>query len=110
MKILLDENMPYKLLFALREEGHETESIHSLKLTGIRNGELYQLARDQFDLLFTKDVGFNEWAKGIKEKHHVNFVFVILPQKSQDLFVHDFMGAFRKTDWTRHLHAASWPA
>ena len=42
MKILLDENMPHKLLFALRDEGHDSESIHSLKLTGIKNGELYQ--------------------------------------------------------------------
>jgi predicted nuclease of predicted toxin-antitoxin system len=30
VKILLDENLPYKLVAALRAEGHETQSVHSL--------------------------------------------------------------------------------
>ena len=38
MRILLDENMPRKLLAALAAEAHEVESVKSLKLAGIDNG------------------------------------------------------------------------
>lgn len=41
MKILLDENMPRKLLGALIAEGQEVDSVKSLKLQGIDNGALY---------------------------------------------------------------------
>ena len=44
MRILLDENMPRKLLAALTAEGHEVDSIQSLQLQGIDNGALYELA------------------------------------------------------------------
>jgi hypothetical protein len=35
VRILLDENMPRKLLAALAAEGHEVESVKSLQLVGI---------------------------------------------------------------------------
>ena len=58
VKILLDENLPRKLVAALRAEGHEVESVHTLKLQGLENGKLYEFARDSFDICFTRDVGF----------------------------------------------------
>ena len=58
MKILLDENLPRKLVAALRAEGHEVESVQTLRLQGLDNGKLYEFARDRFDLCFTRDVGF----------------------------------------------------
>ena len=60
MKILLDENMPHNLVTALRAEGHEIESVHTLGIAGVKNGELYKIIKNDYDLLFTKDVGFNE--------------------------------------------------
>lgn len=66
MKILLDENMPHNLVKALRAEGHQVESVHTLGIAGIKNGELHRIVRDEFDLLFTKDAGFNEWVQKIK--------------------------------------------
>lgn len=109
MRIFLDENMPHKLAESLRAEGHEVESVHTLGVTGVKNGELYQMVRDQYDLLFTKDAGFNEWAKKVKEGHRVKFVLVALPQKSQDFFVKDFMTKFSKTNWAKHIHGNAWP-
>lgn len=38
MRILLDENMPRKLLAALASEGHEVDSVKTLQLAGIDNG------------------------------------------------------------------------
>lgn len=109
MRILFDENMPHKLVEVLRSEGHEVESIHTLGIAGVKNGELYRLVKDGYDLLFTKDAAFNEWAKKVKEGHRVKYVLVTLPQKSQDLFVKDFSAKFLKTNWTNHIHGNAWP-
>ena len=54
MRILLDENLPRKLVNALRAEGHEVESVHTLRMQGLDNGALYQLACAKFDLCFTR--------------------------------------------------------
>lgn len=59
MRILLDENMPRKLLSALVAEGHEVDSVQSLQLQGIDNGALYQLAVSNYDLCFTRDAEFS---------------------------------------------------
>ena len=109
MKILLDENMPHNLVKAISKEGHKAESVHTLDMAGVKNGELYRFARDQYDLLFTKDAAFNEWVKKIKEDHRVKYVFVTLPQQSQGIFVEDFMARFCKTDWSKHIHGNTWP-
>jgi len=44
VRILIDENMPRKLLAALVAEGHEVDSVKSLQLAGIGNGAFYQMA------------------------------------------------------------------
>lgn len=51
MRILLDENMPHKLLAALTSDGHEVDSIQSLQLQGIDNGALYEFAATNYDLV-----------------------------------------------------------
>lgn len=109
MRILLDENMPHHLVKALCAEGHEAESVHTLNMAGVKNGDLYRMVKDEYDLLFTKDGAFNEWAKKIKEDRRVKYVLVTLPQKSQDLFVKDFIAEFRKTDWAKRAHGNPWP-
>ena len=48
MKILLDENLPRKLVTALRAEGHEVESVITLRMQGLDNGRLYQFAIQNF--------------------------------------------------------------
>ena len=67
MRVLFDENMPHDLVKTLRAEGHEVESVHTLGIVGVKNGELYRLVRNEYDLLFSKDAAFNEWAKKVKE-------------------------------------------
>jgi hypothetical protein len=58
VKILLDENLPRKLVAALRAEGHHVESVHTLRMQGLDNGALYRFASGNFDLCFTRDAGF----------------------------------------------------
>lgn len=109
MKILLDENLPRKLVTALRAEGHEVESVHTLQLQGLENGSLYEFARDSFDLCFTRDAGF---AHNIRQKSPsagLKLLRVTLPQKAQDEFVLDFISAFRVTDWNKFSSGNDWP-
>jgi len=37
VKILLDENMPHNLVKALRVQGHDVESVHTLGIAGVKN-------------------------------------------------------------------------
>ena len=109
MIILLDENMPRKLIEALRNEGHRVESVLSLRLAGVDNGRLYRLALTTYDLLFTKDAGFAEWTRHSRLQRRVKVVRVVIPQQPQDDFVRAFMSEFRRTDWLTFTHGDSWP-
>ena len=109
MKILLDENLPRKLVQALRLEGHETDSIHTLRMQGLDNGRLYQFAMQNYDLCFTRDFGFAHNARQGPPPDRLKLLRVTLPQKPQDEFIADFMVAFRRTNWAGFHHGNEWP-
>jgi predicted nuclease of predicted toxin-antitoxin system len=109
VKILLDENLPRKLVAALRTEGHEAESVHTLRLQGLENGKLYEFARDSFDLCFTRDAGFANNVRQGKLPSRLKLLRVTLSQKPQDEFVLDFISVFRTSDWTQFHHGDDWP-
>ncbi len=94
---------------ALRAEGHEVESVHTLRLQGLENGKLYQIARDSFDLCFTRDRGFVNNVRDDVQLSRLRILRVTLPQKQQDAFVVDFVSAFRVTDWEHFRHGDDWP-
>ena len=109
MKILLDENLPRKLVAALRAEGHDVESVHTLRLQGLENGKLYEFARDSFDLCFTRDAGFANNVRQGAPPSRLKLLRVTLQQKPQDEFVLDFISVFRASDWTQFGHGDDWP-
>lgn len=108
MRILLDENMPRKLLVALVAEGHVVDSVKSLQLQGIDNGALYQLAATNYDLCFTRDAEFSRRVLS-KPAAHLKLVHVVIPQTRQDEFVKQFLRMFRETDWSSHKSGDDWP-
>ncbi len=55
MKILLDENLDWRLGRELA--GHHVSSVSLIGWAGIKNGELLRRAEDQFDVLVTMDKG-----------------------------------------------------
>ena len=71
MKILIDENLPRLRVEALRSEGQEAESVHTLHQQGIDNGRLYALACREYDLCFTRDAGFAHNARQGEESRSV---------------------------------------
>ena len=109
MKILLDENMPRKLLAALIAERHDVDSVRSLQLQGIDNGALYQFAASSYDLCFTRDAEFSKRVASSKEVVRVKLVHVVIPQTRQDEFVQQFLIEFRKTDWSKPSSSQDWP-
>lgn len=109
MKILLDENLPRKLVAALREEGHEVESVHTLRMQGLDNGRLYQFAIQNFDVCFTRDFGFTNNVRQGQLPAKFKLLRVTLEQKPQDEFIKDFIAVFRTTDLNRFQHGDDWP-
>jgi len=109
VRILLDENLPRKLVAALRAEGHEVESVHTLRMQGWDNGRLYQFALRNLDLCFTRDLGFANNVRQGPRPAKLKLRRVTLPQKPQDELVADFISAFQATDFTRFRHGDDWP-
>ena len=109
MKILLDENLPRKLVAALRTEGHEVESVITLRMQGLDNGRLYQFAIQNFDVCFTRDFGFVNNVRQGKAPEKFKLLRVTLEQKPQDEFIKDFMAAFGAADMTQFQHGDDWP-
>jgi len=109
VKILLDENLPRKLVAALRAQGHEVESVHTLRMQGLDNGRLYQFAREKFELCFTRDAGFANNVRQSPAPVGFKLLRVTLAQKPQDLFIADFLSAFAATKWSEVQHGADWP-
>ena len=109
MKILLDENLPRKLVSALRTAGHEVESVHTLRMQGLDNGRLYQFAVENFEVCFTRDYGFAHNVRQGAPPEHFKLLRVVLPQKPQDEFVQSFMAAFQTSDLGQFQHGDDWP-
>jgi predicted nuclease of predicted toxin-antitoxin system len=109
VKILLDENLPGKLVSALRAEGHEVESVHTLRMQGLDNGRLYRFARENFEICFTRDAGFAHNVRQGPAPAQFKLLRVTLAQKPQDEFVADFTSAFRTTNWDKFGHGDDWP-
>lgn len=53
MKILLDENLDWRLERHL--PGHEVESVPLIGWAGVGNGELLERAQDRFEIFITMD-------------------------------------------------------
>jgi predicted nuclease of predicted toxin-antitoxin system len=109
VKILLDENLPRKLVGALRAEGHHVESIQTLRMQGLDNGALYRFASSNFDLCFTRDAGFAHNVRQGRESAGFKLLRVTLSQLPQDEFVSAFIAVFRGTEWKDFAHGSEWP-
>jgi predicted nuclease of predicted toxin-antitoxin system len=109
VKILVDENLPRKLVAALRADGHEVESVHTLRMQGRDNGRLYQFAIENFDVCFTRDFGFTHNVRLGRPPEKFKLLRVTLEQKPQDEFINDFIAAFRALDLNKFQHGDDWP-
>ena len=78
-KILLDENLPKRLLYRLLDYGYHTESVRSMEWLSLKNGKLMaKIAEYGFDIFLTSD-------KKIRYEQNIQkipFAIVILDVKN----------------------------
>lgn len=101
--------MPESLVAALARLGHQVDSVNQLKLKGIDNGTLYRQVAADYDLCFTRDVGFAHNVRQMGEPSRVKLLRVTVPQQRVEAFVSAFIDAFLKSDWSKYVTGADWP-
>ena len=77
MRILLDENLPARLVGALRALGHDVEHVYSKDLSGSPDAEVRALAESEDRLLITQDRRFAD-ARQFAQGTHPGLVLVRL--------------------------------
>lgn len=58
MKILVDENIPFQTVKALRTMGHDVLDIRNTQNAGMTDKALWDLAQSEHRLVITTDKGF----------------------------------------------------
>jgi len=101
--------MPESLMPALRRLGHQVDSINSLRLKGIDDVTLYRDVAKDYDLCFTRDVGFAHNVGQVREGIDVRLLRVVLPQQRTAQFVPLFIQAFEQSDWFAYANGSDWP-
>jgi predicted nuclease of predicted toxin-antitoxin system len=77
MKILLDENLPMRLMSALRALGHDVEHVYSKDLSGKPDDDVRALAQAESRFLITQDRRFAD-ARVFADGTHAGLLFVRL--------------------------------
>jgi hypothetical protein len=99
--------MPESLVGALEDLGHQVDSVNRLKLKWIDNGTLYRQVAVDYDLCFTRDAGFAQNVRQMRDPSQV--LRVIVRQQRTESFVPAFVAAFQKSDWLRYSNGDDWP-
>ena len=60
MKVKLDENLPTRLLVALRQRGHDVQTVPEERLTGRPDAEVWAAAQQEARFLITQDLDFSD--------------------------------------------------
>jgi hypothetical protein len=60
MKVKLDENLPTRLLDALRQRGHDVQTVPQERLTGRPDADVWAAARQEERFLITQDLDFSD--------------------------------------------------
>ncbi|MBI3028453.1 MAG: DUF5615 family PIN-like protein [Candidatus Rokubacteria bacterium] len=110
MRILLDENMPESVRRALRDLGHEVDSVVSLRLKGLDNSRLHREITHSYDLFFTRDREFAEMVRAVDAPTPAKVILVTLQQEAGPVYARAFIAQFQRTDWSIYPNASEWPA
>lgn len=100
--------MPESVRRALAREGHEVDSIASLRLKGLDNGRLYREIAVRYEVCFSKD---REFVRRAAERGEgpVKMIFVAIPQRPSAEFTELFLEAFAGTEWGDVPSGTEWP-
>jgi predicted nuclease of predicted toxin-antitoxin system len=70
VKIKLDENLPYRLVGALTDLGHDTDTVFLEQLTGRDDGAVWKAAQSGGRFLITQDLDFSDIRIYAPGTHH----------------------------------------
>jgi len=82
MNVLLDENIPRKLQWRLKERGLEVVTVPDRGWAGVSNGELLNRADGEFDALLTMDQGI-EYQQNIQDRS-LGIVTIVAPDNEYE--------------------------
>jgi predicted nuclease of predicted toxin-antitoxin system len=82
MNVLLDENIPRKLQWRLKERGIEVVTVPDRGWAGVTNGELLSRADGEFDALLTMDQGI-EYQQNIQDRS-LGVVTIVAPDNQYE--------------------------
>jgi predicted nuclease of predicted toxin-antitoxin system len=77
MRILLDENLPFRLVSALRALGHDVEHVYTRELSGKPDDDVRAAAQSEDRFLITQDRRFAD-ARVFAQGTHAGLLFVRL--------------------------------
>jgi len=60
MRVKLDENLPTRLLVALRQRGHDVQTVPEENLTGHPDSDVWAAAQQEGRFLITQDLDFSD--------------------------------------------------
>lgn len=97
MRILLDENLPSDLVAALRDGGHDVETVSSLNLAGRPDGEVWFAAQKSGRVLMTQDIRFVD-ARMFIPGAHAGIILVRLAQNGARMLIARISKVFASED------------
>jgi len=101
--------MPRLLRQDLQALGHEVESVHTLHIEGMTDGELYRNVAQDYDLCFTKDEDFARKCGESSVQGTVKVLRVIIRQQPQEAYMEEFVTHFSRSRWDQYGNGANWP-
>jgi len=107
MNVLLDENIPRKLQWRLKERGLEVVTVPDRGWAGVRNGELLSRAEGEFDALLTMDQGI-EYQQNIQSRA-LGVVTIVAPDNEYETLlplVSDIVTALQELEAGRMVSVA----
>lgn len=110
MRILLDENLPEGLVEPLRRLGHTVDSVASIRLMGLDNGQLYREVASAYDPFFTKDREFANRVSTRAEPAPVRVILTVIRQQPEAQFVATVVASFVSTDRAIAGPVREWPS
>lgn len=70
MKIKLDENIPLSIMPALRQRGHDADTVDQEGLKGRSDPEIWDAAQREGRFLITQDLDFSDRRRYTPASHH----------------------------------------
>jgi len=102
MNIKLDENIPSRLAIVLEDLGHEVHTVHSERLVGHKDNEIWEAAQKESRFLITQDLDFSDLRRFAPGTHH-GILLARLRSPSRRNLVERIAELFEKEDvgeWT----------